>query len=272
MATEPAPKVLQALVNNCPCGMMYLDKNGTVQWVNPTMAELVGMEREQLVGLDSWAVNDEPLQHLFGKDEVVQIAMSGGSAAVWLHRTEHATDGDSGKLLFFMDITELRDALIERQRLSAKLEASTIRDSATGLLNRKGAFQNLEAQVSRSRRYGNPLSAVLIRVEGYRELQRERGGDSAKSWLLGIGHAINEQIRWTDVLGRINDTVDFLLILPETSADAAEQLASKIGERLAHYSSEELSEQGVGVQFGVAEWAKGDDAGKLLQRAEEALA
>ncbi len=272
MATEPAPKVLQALVNNCPCGMMYLDKNGTVQWVNPAMAELVGMGREELIGLDSWAVNEAPLQHLFGKDEVVQVAMSGGSAAVWLHRTEHAPEGESGKLLFFLDITELRDALMERERLRAKLEASTVRDASTGLLNRKGAFQNLEAQVSRSRRYGNPLAVVLIRVAGYRELQRERGAEAAKAWLLGVGHAINEQIRWTDVLGRINEAVDFLLILPETAADDAAQLANKIGERLAQHTAEESAEQGVSAQYGVAEWAKGDDAAKLLQRAEEALA
>ncbi|KPK38733.1 MAG: hypothetical protein AMJ69_07615 [Gammaproteobacteria bacterium SG8_47] len=250
---------------------MYLDKSGVVQWVNAAMSELVGMTSSQLVGLDSWAVNDAPLQHLFGKDEVIQVSMSAESEPVWLHRTEHTPEGDAGKLLFFMDITELRGALVERQRLHAKLEASTIRDAATGLLNRKGAFQNLEAQVSRSRRYGNPLSAILIRVEDYQDLRHQRGAEAAKSWLLSVGHTINEQIRWTDVLGRLNDTVDFLLILPETASDAATQLADKIGERLAQHSSEGQSEQGVSARFGVAEWAKGDDAAKLLRRAEEAL-
>jgi diguanylate cyclase (GGDEF)-like protein len=110
-----------------------------------------------------------------------------------------------------------------------------------------------------------------MRLTSHKAIQDKYGEDSSKV-LLAISHMLNDQMRWADIIGRLSDD-DFLLVLPETHADAASGIAEKIRERIEMLDVPELEfeHSDISVDFGVAEWQKGDDVGLLMMRARETL-
>ncbi len=90
--------------------------------------------------------------------------------------------------------------------------------------------------------------------------------------LISISHLLNDQLRWADIIGRLNET-DFLLVLPETHADDANKVVENMKEKLGQLNIPDVepSDFEITAQFGVAEWRKGDDMGLLLMRARNIL-
>lgn len=171
---------------------------------------------------------------------------------------------DAVELYYLIDVT-IEQALQEEVRyLKQDVEQKTQRDADTGLLNRLGLKQMLESQVARSRRYNNPLALIRMQIDGY-------AAPDHLPVLRAIAWLLNDQMRWADMIGCLEDDV-VLFILPETSQQTATTLTDKIRGWLR-----ELPVEGSGqpvtidVSFGVAEWRKGDDSRTLLQRTEQAL-
>ncbi|MCP4044129.1 MAG: GGDEF domain-containing protein [Gammaproteobacteria bacterium] len=165
---------------------------------------------------------------------------------------------------YYLDITDAENARIKIDRLIQSLRGQVATDHTSGLLNRTAALNKLETQVSRSRRYHNLLSLVLIQMTGPEEAL-------SKPAVMAVSQLLRDQTRWPDIIGRWQES-EFLLILPETSAGSAAMLADKIRCQLR-----ELRPGGDGrgglysARFGIAEWSKGDDARGLLKKASVAL-
>jgi diguanylate cyclase (GGDEF)-like protein len=145
-------------------------------------------------------------------------------------------------------------------------------DQTTGLLTKAAVRQELGGQISRSRRYYNPLSIIVIRVpplissqEMVAELERQRT-------VRSISRMLREKLRWVDIVGCWGRN-EFLLVLPETGVEAATNLAEKISrqvERLKSLHSAD-DEPPPRVVIGVSEWRRGDDPKKLVTRVEREL-
>jgi diguanylate cyclase (GGDEF)-like protein len=145
-------------------------------------------------------------------------------------------------------------------------------DSSTGLLNTQTMQQELIAQVSRSRRYLNPLSVVMIRLQDMEEIAGGVAGIQKQRLIRGIAKMLKEKLRWVDVVG-CWDKDAFMLILPETSQDAAGKLVRKLQTYIHRMLAEEerTGSNSVVIDIGLAEWTKGDDLNSLLARVERDL-
>jgi diguanylate cyclase (GGDEF)-like protein len=132
--------------------------------------------------------------------------------------------------------------------------------------------QELIAQVSRSRRYLNPLSIVLIRLEDLEETNKSVAGIQKQRLVRGIAKMLKEKLRWVDVVG-CWDRDAFMLILPETAQESAAKLVRKIETYICRMLAEEerAGSNTVVVNIGQAEWTKGDDITSLLARVESDL-
>src|SRR3569833_295194 len=189
----------------------------------------------------------------------------------WLQtwRTTH----DNGSAVHYKaDITGLKHELHEGARLHEELAQHNTRAPLTGLPNRHALLQGIEPLVSRSRRYLNPLSVIRLRLYIIAELDAAHGKGSGDAALVAVTHMLKYQMRWADLIGRFGAD-EFLLVLPETTGDAATHLKLNLEQRL-----ELLEPKGsdgavmrVVAQFGVADWQQGDDRAKMLKRAREVL-
>lgn len=135
------------------------------------------------------------------------------------------------------------------------------RDSETGLLTSGRAYRVLLSEVARTRRYGNPLSCVLVHAPGL--------GAAGPEIRLQLANRLADSIRNTDYAGIWEDE-EFLLILPETDEFGARRFVGKVQSDLSALASYLGAAHGVAltVVTRIATWQGGDDAAALLTRLE----
>ncbi len=256
---EPLP------VAPAAAGVALLDADGRIEWLNDRLAGLLGLAPEAAVGLTPEQLPGEAATLLEPTGVPTRWPVAGNP---WL-RVEAVPAGDK-RLLIVHDADTEQALRAEIARLREQVEALKLTDDLTGLPNRRAIGQALELQVSRSRRYGNPLGIVLVKV-GVADEQVELVGDGADALVLGISRFLRDRLRWVDQIGRWDET-EFLLVLPETGREHAEQLVAKIRDELqALRLPGPLAAVPPRLAFGIGIWEKGQDARVLLRRAGEAL-
>ena len=185
-------------------------------------------------------------------------------------RREVHEQGDS-TLLVFQDITEQQRLDSENQRLRQQVQDLKLNDDLTGLPNKRAITQALELQISRSRRYQNPLSLVLVHV-GLDDEQIRTLQTGVEPVVLGVSRYLRDRLRWVDQIGRWDENI-FVLVLPETGEQETNGLVDKIrNEQAAMLLPEPFDKIRPSLSFGVAYWQKGDDMRTLLRRATSELA
>jgi diguanylate cyclase (GGDEF)-like protein len=120
-------------------------------------------------------------------------------------------------------------------------------DPLTRLLNRRAFNERLAAEVARSTRYGHPLSLVLCDLNGFKALNDSYGHAAGDAALERVGGLLLAAIRTIDDAFRIGGD-EFALLLPETSADDAQNVVDRVSSELAH----DPATEGLSASFGVA--------------------
>ena len=262
-------KEIGDIIDSCPIGMLLVDPAKNITWANSSVSDLLGNRAELILNqpYDQW---DDSLRTLVDKNSTAHLPATAYDPEKWfLVNTKELED--SSYMQYLVDITELRSLMEQKISLQDEIKELHAKDDETGLPNSKALFQSLEPQVSRSRRYNNPLTIIILRVNNLEELRQEFG-DKSRSIMMSISQMLNDQLRWADIIGRLNDE-DFLLVLPETQYDDAINITEKLKDNMAHlYNPDiELDENTVDVEFGIAQWQKGDDVGLLMMRARDML-
>ncbi|WP_353266457.1 diguanylate cyclase [Gemmatimonas sp.] len=165
-------------------------------------------------------------------------------------------------------VTALRDAsgeavgfsvvshdVSERRKLEERLrdDASSTTDYLTGVSARRAFFDVAQSEVARARRYGQPLTMLLVDPDHFRERVEEHGEAFANEWLRAIAWVCRQESRTTDVVGRVGGE-SFGVLLPSTELSGGLVLAERIRERMArHVFSGDFSAVRGTLSVGVAE-------------------
>jgi len=271
MTTLLDQEIANQALNMSPVGTIIFNQDNKIKWTNQAMREFLSAREEELIDLSFTDLNAKYLDGFSEHPDLWKVSASTSQQSRWLISLNSPQNEDSSdnNIRYFVDVTEIMKLKTECRNLKDQLENNSSSDLLTGLLNNRSLMQSLEPQVSRSRRYGNPLSIIVMQIENY-ETQSENVTPATDQVLTAVSFYLRDQMRWVDLVGRTNDQ-EFTLILPETSKADADTLASKINKRLANLSlpdSPEVTAK-VNAKFGVAEWGKGDDSAILLKKARE---
>ncbi len=259
-----------AALDAAPIGIWLVGGDGVVHWVNQALAGFLEVPEDDLTG----RVEQELLTRHFmssgDNHSLLQLLAGPTDPDRWFLNVAQPLDGEQ-KARYFVEVTEMLNLRAECDRLSLQLENAATSDAMTGLLNQRALIKALEPQVSRSRRYNNPLSVVAMALRGYRAEGVENRPDESQV-VTAIAYFLRDQLRWVDSIGRTGDK-EFMLILPETSLADAEKLIGKLRARLdaIPFPDDPQLKLSVEMSFGAASWQKGDDVSLLLARVKEAL-
>lgn len=263
------PEHSLAVLEEAPIGVLVIAASGRIEWLNAALARWLELPAERLIGLAGEALPAPHLQALVQLPEQLHVPRV-ADTPLQLHC--HATTLGPLRVGYFSDVTAQHHAEEESRRLGALVQTHMLRDPLTGLLNARGVAADLERQVARSRRYGNPLSVLLLRPRGYEGFALRAGPEGATALLIGIAHLLRDQVRWADSVGRLEEATEFALVLPEADAEAAGQLAAKLRKQCRELTLPDGSRTEVKADFGWVAWRRGDDPARLLHRARAALA
>jgi two-component system cell cycle response regulator len=155
-----------------------------------------------------------------------------------------------------------RNARLELRRRNADLEGMLTRteqlamtDAVTGIFNRRRFVDMLGREFATARRYGHPLSLMLLDLDGFKAVNDTDGHAAGDDVLRHVAQIVSGGIREVDACARYGGD-EFGVILPHTEALAAEIVADRIRARLEHEREEwEGAASHVSLSVGIASTA-----------------
>jgi len=272
---EPSHEISQQILANAPMAIVITDDAGLVLWCNKTLTSWLECPPGHCIGRTELA--------LLGKH--VSIAQPDNTPAnngpFTLGHTASGAErrvvryplppSDGQYTVCYLDISEEEALRNERNQLAQQLAQHNTVDPVSGLLNGHAIDKGLEPLISRSRRYENPLSVVIMDITNLDEVTQSIGQVAADKIVVAVSQMLRDQMRWADMVGRLGSG-HFVFILPETDKDAAVALANKLAGQLNEFTVMLDAQTDVQAMacFGVASWTKGDDARLLMSRSADA--
>ena len=151
----------------------------------------------------------------------------------------------------YQELEESREQLRQSMGIEHHLART---DFLTGIPNRRFLDETIETECARARRYGQPLSVIMVdldHLKGVNDGWGHAGGDDALRYVAQLARATCREV---DVVGRCGGD-EFLFVLPSTGAKEATSIAERFRRRLAESSIATDGEPvHVTVSLGVAEW------------------
>jgi diguanylate cyclase (GGDEF)-like protein len=153
-----------------------------------------------------------------------------------------------------------------------RLEEIATKDELTGLYNRRKMEDLLDREIAFSRRYGDPMSLLIIDIDHFKTVNDTYGHFTGDQYLKRICEVLQMEIRIVDFLGRWGGE-EFMVLLPKTDSKQAVELAERLRQSIQQMQIE--SGQGLitrTVSIGVASALPANlDLDLLVRQADEAM-
>jgi diguanylate cyclase (GGDEF)-like protein len=117
--------------------------------------------------------------------------------------------------------------VITRAQLYQKMEMLATTDGLTGLNNHRTFQELLAKEVERARRYGRPLSLLLMDIDHFKKFNDTYGHPVGDLVLREISKCIRQSIRTNDIAARYGGE-EFTVIIPESGPEGAMVIAERI--------------------------------------------
>jgi diguanylate cyclase (GGDEF)-like protein len=149
----------------------------------------------------------------------------------------------------------------------AALAAQAATDALTGVANHRTFHQRLTADLARARRYGSPVSVVMIDVDRFKLVNDVGGHEAGDDVLISVARRLSHAARAEDTLARVGGD-EFAWILPETTGEEALVAVERIRSQLAA-AAEQIPR--VTLSAGVCDSRWTSDPTELVRLADRAL-
>jgi diguanylate cyclase (GGDEF)-like protein len=195
----------------------------------------------------------------------------------------------TGQLLILRDITERKQAEAELLRAQGELEAAhrelqqsfvqqqqlALIDDLTGINNHRSLLQLAKREFDVAMRYRPPLSMMFFDIDNFKQINDTFGHAMGDESLKMTVQAVCAKLRSADLIGRYGGD-EFVILLPQTSAQEALPLAERIHASIAAMRLD--TDRGVltlsisiGIAQSIHEDSQTDSVQSLLHRADIAL-
>lgn len=271
---------LADIIENIPAATYVKNREGQYVLVNRQHEVVTGRPREQLLGktdadifppdaarayrqldLEVMAGNrtieaEEKLTDAHGERHFLSIKFP----------TRDAAGNITGICGISPEITELKKTQHALERLSQY-------DDLTGLYNRRHFMSLAQQEFGRSRRYGTPLTLLMLDIDHFKRINDTYGHPAGDQVLKAIGRLIHDGLRGIDIAGRLGGE-EFAVMLPETTIGQAIMVAERLRGRIvsAPLSLNDGQSVACTLSIGIAMLsAEADHLDRLLQQADQAL-
>jgi diguanylate cyclase (GGDEF)-like protein len=156
---------------------------------------------------------------------------------------------------------------------TAELHSLLMRDTLTGLPNRRALMQALPEAMARAERLDRPVAVLFLDMDGFKLVNDTYGHEEGDELLRQFGARILGSIRKTDMAARLaGDEFVVILELLGDESDAANKADFLLGQLARPFILNSASVQ-VGASIGLALQMPQDaqDPARLLARADQAM-
>jgi diguanylate cyclase (GGDEF)-like protein len=156
-------------------------------------------------------------------------------------------------------------AAIHTAKQSAQLRHEATHDSLTGLPNRRAFRARLEGEIGAR---GGGFALVLCDMDNLKTVNDTHGHDAGDKALQMLADALRAELRRSDEAYRVGGD-EFAVLLPGASRLDAERVMRRLRDTIP--GGTPTGANRIEASFGIALLEPGDDAERVITRADEAL-
>ncbi len=265
----------RALAGNLNYGICRCSLHGTFLEVNEAMIKMLGYgSGHELLALDlARDIIQDPARRaqLLGQSDA--DALIDPVEVVW-ERKDHTTLKVrlSGREVLneqgeFEAYEVIAEDVTRQRELEDHLRRQAASDSLTGLANYRHLVDVLDAEIKRSDRTAREFALLFFDMDGLKRINDRYGHMIGSQALCRLADVLSACCRGIDTPARFGGD-EFAVVLPETNAREAYQVARRICESVAS----DTNGPKLSVSAGVAVYPQdGDTIEKLLREADSAL-
>ena len=277
---------LNGLLLGAAEGIMGLDADGRIQFVNPAGAQLLDSDADSLLGSPWMAllgpdarqrygeefpssdlrrqaeaegtvrINESALTTRQGKEQPVQFSLS------------RVDGGPKQAPMYVLVFQDIRDRL----RAQSQLREQAEQDELTGLCNRLGLQRRFRVLAADQRRQPNNMVLLYMDLDRFKPVNDQYGHAAGDALLQELSRRMRTELRSGDLLARLGGDEFAAVLQGIDKHEQALRLADKLEHALRtpmHYEGHALQ---VGASIGIAHFPMdGADLDALLASADQAM-
>ena len=198
-----------------------------------------------------------------------------GSVAGIMNLNRPKVDGFSSQEIRLAEAIAAQAALaITNARLYAQTLEMSYTDALTGVPNRRQLFTRLEQEWTRSLRFGDELSLLMIDLDLFKDVNDSLGHQAGDAVLRGIALVLRRNVRKVDTVARYGGE-EFCVVLPRVAKPEAMEVAEKLRRAVAAAPISGGHGQApvrITISIGVASYGvDASDVAGLVEKADQAL-
>ncbi|MBT0963140.1 PAS domain S-box protein [Denitromonas iodatirespirans] len=273
----------ELLLNSAGEGIYGVDINGRCTFINPAALAMLGFEREEVLGQ-----NPHTLFHVHDRDASpdaeascpIAVALRDGVR----REAEDAFLRKSGERFpVSMTATPLRedDRIVgaevvfqdigERKAMEQELVRLATTDALTGVANRRRFLEQLEMELARAKRFGQPATLLMLDIDHFKRVNDTYGHATGDAVLQHFARLTQQRLRRIDLFGRLGGE-EFAILLTGTDGAGARHFSEQFRRAVAQTPAAAKGEISISVSIGVAEFDPQEPTpDTLLARGDVAL-
>jgi diguanylate cyclase (GGDEF)-like protein len=152
---------------------------------------------------------------------------------------------------------ERRYALDALNEANKRLFSQSRRDELTGLLNRRGFYEEAKRILDLSRRLGEPCVLFFMDMDDLKVINDGFGHETGDEALRGAASVLSESFRSSDAVGRFGG--DEFVALSISEGEAAESIMERLAANLAIFNATSGKPFKLSLSIGSVVFSKGSD-------------
>jgi diguanylate cyclase (GGDEF)-like protein/PAS domain S-box-containing protein len=254
--------------------LVLVFRDGACRFVSQSVTRVLGHPEAELldhgyaahVHPEDRAVVEPAIQEGRPSELVVRMANRFGE---WRQLEAHVTDLRADRHIGGV-VLNCRD-VSERIRLQEQLARQAYHDDLTALPNRALFRDRLDHAIARGVRTGEPLSLLLVDLDGFKQVNDSLGHDTGDRVLREVAARFAQGTRPSDTLARFGGD-EFGILLEDASEGHAVRVAERLLAALDEPIVVEDGEFALGASIGVVVHAGGETASdELIRNADIAM-
>ncbi len=291
-ATRTEATLPGLILNHVRDGIVLLDINGRVKWMNPACERMLGWSLAEIKGcnpqdmilpLENRASREmidsfryDLSSSLFDQYRITQHVRRDGSR-FWnqqSHSLINLGPDDSQKMVVVTcrDVSDQVTTQAALQRVKDDLEHAAYHDDLTGLGNRKKLSQYMRSRKVMAQITAGQIGVLQLDLDKFKEINDTLGHGAGDAVLCHVADGLHQQVGAGDLICRTGGDEFLLICIDIGTRDAlmtrAEQVMRAVGRPLIWKDQTVQVGISIGASMPAADTASGE---ALIQRADQAL-
>lgn len=266
---------VDSIIANMTNSLVVIDGAGVIKTANHATQTLLGFDDGELLG--------RSVETIFPPASAQELWVEGltsGRPIVNRETTYRSKDGRNIPVLFSASamrndqgqvhgIVCVAQDLTERKKAEETLAEQAIRDSLTGLYNRRYFDRRIKTELARAARSRRLFAMLLCDLDRFKAVNDTRGHQAGDESLKAVSKAILNSVRGIDLVFRWGGD-EIMVVLPETTREGALTTAERIRTAIRKIERDGFSD--LDVSTGIALYPEhGSTEDDLIRIADLAL-